>query len=434
MKKTQRLLILLLAALLMLAACSKPAGNGNAGQEDAGNAGQEDVTENEAGPTAPVDAKDAAELIGMLSSRVTADNASEYDFTDQAMVYLEYLGTHLRNRSYGEAAIESNRPDEENAHETAQEWIVSELKQAGYTDDQIQLEPFSVNWGPADVLEGRNIILTVEGEDPSRQIIVGAHYDGDGVGDNGSGTALLLATAVGLHGTQPHFTVKYIFFDGEEFGMIGSGYNARNMTREEIDSTIYMINMDSLAFGDYCNIYGGTTGEFMEPLEPEDMTPPQATEAYDFAAATAEDLGFRVLRTADLDGYYAEHGTGPEITARTLYTNPWTPDNPAPANNYAMSPATIPASDHVYYMDNGIEYIYFEATNWFAESADGDIYGTSYTGYIETYNSSLGEHGMFMNTEYDTWENLNAYFPGRAEEHFHIFSPLLSALLLASPQ
>ena len=37
---------------------------------------------------------------------------------------------------------------------------------------------------------------------------------------------------------------------------------------------------------------------------------------------------------------------------------------------------------------------------------------------------------MFMNTEYDTWENLNKYFPDRAEKHFRIYSPLLSAMIL----
>ena len=52
-------------------------------------------------------------------------------------------------------------------------------------------------------------------------------------------------------------------------------------------------------------------------------------------------------------------------------------------------------------------------------------------GYVETYDYSLGEHGMFMNTKYDTWKNLNEYFPGRAEAHFGIYSPLLSALLLS---
>lgn len=370
--------------------------------------------------TAP---NEASALISSLTTPVTAENASEYDFTDKALEYLEYIGTNLKNRCF-DGSGKSNK------HEEAQDWIVGELKKAGYDDGQIKLEDFDAS-GITDA-KGKNIILTVEGADPSKQIIAGAHYDGDGLGDNGSGTALLLANAVGLQGVQPHYTVKYIFFDGEEDGCLGSEYNAGQMSEEEIDSTVYMINLDALVFGDYCNIYGGAYGEEGMAIEVDQLKAPQATEGYDFAADTAESLGCKVMRTADLDGYYAEHGTGPAIEDNTLYTNPWTPENPAPANNSAMSPATIPASDHIGYMDLGIEYIYFEATNWFAEGADDEVEGTSYTGYIETYDYALGEHGMFMNTEYDTWEGLNEYFPDRAQKHFEIYSPLLSALILSS--
>ena len=38
-----------------------------------------------------------------------------------------------------------------------------------------------------------------------------------------------------------------------------------------------------------------------------------------------------------------------------------------------------------------------------------------------------------MNTDYDTLEQLEQCFPGRAEQHYRMFSPLLSALLLVRP-
>ena len=60
--------------------------------------------------------------------------------------------------------------------------------------------------------------LTVPGKRDDGRIIVGAHYDGSGLGDNGSGVALLLATAAGLAHVEPEFTVQYIFFDREEEG------------------------------------------------------------------------------------------------------------------------------------------------------------------------------------------------------------------------
>lgn len=374
----------------------------------------------------PVETNSASSVIGNLTAEVDSDNAELYNCSGKALEYLEYIGNNLVNRSFDGSG--SN-----NVHDKAQDWIVDELMNAGYTEDQIQREIFDIKWDENTSYTGCNIVLTVEGEDPSMQIIAGAHYDGTGLGDNGSGTALLLANAVGLCGSQPHYTVKYIFFDGEEDGCLGSEYNASQMSKEELDNTLYMINLDSLAFGDYCNIYGGSYGENGTPTDESQLLPPQATEAYDFAADTAETLGFKVMRTADLDGYYKEHGSGPEIEENTLYTNPWTPDNPAPSNNSAMSPSTLPASDHVGYMDRGIEYIYFEATNWFAESENDEADAMSYTGYIETYDYDRGAHGMFMNTEYDTWENLNKYYPGRAEKHFKIYSPLLSALLYAAP-
>ena len=389
--KMQKLLtiLILILALAFLAGCGS----------------QEAVDESE--QPAP---NKASAMIGSLTTPVTSANMADYDFTDQAMAYLERIGTSGDSKA------------------DLREWIIGELKSAGYSDEQIVVEHFKVDW---DSVEGDNVVLTVEGEDPSKQIIAGAHYDGDGVGDNGSGTALLLANAIGLKDVKPHYTIKYIFFDAEEVGCYGSQYNADQMTEEDIDSTIYMVNLDALAFGDYCNIYGGYSGYGELEATVEELRSPDMTEGYAFAADVAEGLGFHVMRTADLDGYYAKHGTGPDIEDDTLYTNPWTPENPAPANNWAMSPATIPASDHLDYMELGIEYIYFEATNWFAGGED-DEEEISYTGYIETYDSSLGDRGMFMNTEYDTWENLNKYFPDRAEKHFKLYSPLLSALLLVS--
>lgn len=363
-------------------------------------------------------------LISQLTAGVEVADKNEYDFTERAMEYLEYIGKSLEARGEGETNASGTRE--------IGDWIIEELTKVGYSDESTELQEFDYEDATGDKQKGRNIIVTVEGEDPSKQIIAGAHYDGEGVGDNASGVALLLAHSVELADVKPHYTVKYIFFDAEEVGCVGSEYYVQQMTEKEVDSTLFMINMDALAFGDYCNIYGGDIVKIMEddPDNPKD-TEDNLTEAYDFAADTAEKLGFTVLRTDDLDGYFEEHGTGPEIQDNTLYTNPWTSENPSPSNYSVPSPATLPASDHIGFTEKGIEYIYFEATNWFAEGENDDVEASSYTGYIETYDYSIGDHGMFMNTEHDTWENLNKYFPGRAEAHFRIYSPLLSALLLA---
>ena len=104
----------------------------------------------------------ASKMIDNLESYVTPDNIGKYDFTERAMAYLEHLGTG------------------NNSREAVREWIVSELKSAGYSEKQITLESFKDSMLDDD---GTNVILTVTGEDPSRQIIAGAHDDGEVVGD-----------------------------------------------------------------------------------------------------------------------------------------------------------------------------------------------------------------------------------------------------------
>lgn len=107
-----------------------------------------------------VSPNEASELIPDLTTEIKEENRADFDFTENAMDYLEFIGTKLPVRDI---------TDKGSDHEAAREWIISELKKAGYSDDQIEQQKF--------VGEGSkvtNIILTVEGEDTSHQIIAGA--------------------------------------------------------------------------------------------------------------------------------------------------------------------------------------------------------------------------------------------------------------------
>ena len=59
-----------------------------------------------------------------------------------------------------------------------------------------------------------------------------------------------------------------------------------------------------------------------------------------------------------------------------------------------------------------------------------DLPDYSYVGYSDVGDLTLGENGWIMNTEYDTLEYLNEHFPGRSLEHFRLYSPILSRILL----
>ena len=328
------------------------------------------------------------------------------NFTALALDYLEIIAEKYPDR--GDLNVNSDR-------KACRKWIIEELIKAGYDESQIDEQKIKT----AGIVTGKNIVVSVKGQ-KKKQIIVGAHYDGDGIGDNGSGLALLLATAVGFAGRKMPYSVKYVFFDNEEIGLFGADTYAKNMSEDEIANTLFMINMDSLAFGDYCNIYGGVTDFGTGKVS--------GTSAYQMAMKRAKTLGFHTWNTSKLDGYYAKNGHGPKLDPIGLFTNPWTAKNPAPQNSVAYSPAQCAnVSDHQAFVDKGIEYIYFEATNWYAMGKNPN--SDSYTGYFETTDTSVGKNGMFMNTKYDTFENLNTLYPGRIVEHFNIYSILLSSLI-----
>ena len=87
-----------------------------------------------------------------------------------------------------------------------------------------------------------NIIITKKGK-INKQIIVGAHYDGTGTGDNGSGIALSLTTLEQFHDIETTYTIQFVFFTAEEYGCYGSTYYANQLSEEEVNNTLYMINM-----------------------------------------------------------------------------------------------------------------------------------------------------------------------------------------------
>lgn len=75
-------------------------------------------------------------------------------------------------------------------------------------------------------------------------IIVGSHYDSvlntPGADDNASGCVVNLAVARALFSVKLTHTIKYIFFDAEERGLVGSAYYAAHMN----EKCAFMVNLD----------------------------------------------------------------------------------------------------------------------------------------------------------------------------------------------
>ncbi len=108
------------------------------------------------------------------------------------------------------------------------------------------------------VLEGNNIVAYVEGKSKKDEvIIVSAHYDhlgkrGDevfnGADDNGSGTSSVMELAQAvmqstIEGNNPDRSVAFVWFCGEEKGLLGSLYYSQNPIFP-LTQTVANVNID----------------------------------------------------------------------------------------------------------------------------------------------------------------------------------------------
>lgn len=99
---------------------------------------------------------------------------------------------------------------------------------------------------------GENIIVTKKSStDAVKNLIISAHYDSaeDSVGanDNGSGVVAVLELARILKDSEMPYNIKFILFSGEEKYMLGSRWYVGNLTEDERNQIIGVINIDTIA-------------------------------------------------------------------------------------------------------------------------------------------------------------------------------------------
>lgn len=136
-------------------------------------------------------------------------------------------------------------------------------------------------------ITGHNVIAYLN-NNAEQTVVIGAHYDhlgyGDegslyrgedkaihnGADDNASGVAMLLDLAGKLKTTNTGNNYLFIAFSGEEMGLLGSNYFAKNPTLSK-ENLNYMINMDMvgrLKADSTLAVYGtGTSPMFKQVLE-----------------------------------------------------------------------------------------------------------------------------------------------------------------------
>jgi Zn-dependent M28 family amino/carboxypeptidase len=113
-----------------------------------------------------------------------------------------------------------------------------------------------------------NVIAETPGGRSDRTVVVGGHldsvYTGPGINDDGSGVSMMLETAEQMQalGINPRNKVRFIFFSGEEQGLLGSDYYVSQLTKKQIQDISVMLDFDMLASSNYaCFIYDGNGDE-----------------------------------------------------------------------------------------------------------------------------------------------------------------------------
>lgn len=138
------------------------------------------------------------------------------------------------------------------SHDPARDQIFAEFDRLGLT---VELHQF---WYSGT--DGFNVVATKTGAVlPGAQYIVGAHYDSannPGADDDASGVAGLLELARAVSPLEFDATIKFIAFDMEEWGLIGSDAYVTDHLADDIRG---MIQLDMIAYNDGADtvwIYG----------------------------------------------------------------------------------------------------------------------------------------------------------------------------------
>ena len=113
-----------------------------------------------------------------------------------------------------------------------------------------------------------NVVAETTRGDADHMVFAGAHLDsvvtGPGVNDDGSGTAfqLELAEQLAKPGTPPRNKIRFLWFGGEEDGLVGSQYYAAHMSEDEVARTDVMIDTDMIASPNFARlVYDGNHDE-----------------------------------------------------------------------------------------------------------------------------------------------------------------------------
>ena len=112
-------------------------------------------------------------------------------------------------------------------------------------DVHVVIDPNRTDW---------NVIAESKTGDPNHVLVVDAHLDaiyGAGMLDNASGSATILNVAEQMKKVHPKNKLRFIWFGGEELGLLGSDYYVSHLSQAELGRIGYDLDADVTATPNY---------------------------------------------------------------------------------------------------------------------------------------------------------------------------------------
>jgi aminopeptidase S len=137
-----------------------------------------------------------------------------------------------------------NRATGTPGYRASSDLIAGRLESAGLV---VSRQPFRTRAGTT-----WNLSTEIPGQDPTRVVMVGAHLDsvtgGPGINDDGSGSAAVLEIALALRQDlpAPAVTIRFVWWSGEELGLLGSRYYVDNASATDLTAIQAYLNLDMI--------------------------------------------------------------------------------------------------------------------------------------------------------------------------------------------
>ena len=131
-----------------------------------------------------------------------------------------------------------------------------------------------------------NVVAETKRGDRNHMVFAGAHLDsvpaGPGINDDGSGTAfqLELAEQLAKAGTPPRNKIRFLWFGGEEDGLVGSQYYAAHLSQAEVPRTDMMLDTDMIASPNFARLVYDGDGSTFGPSSPARRAPARSRRCF----------------------------------------------------------------------------------------------------------------------------------------------------------